>query len=65
MKLRYFVSTSALVLAAWLGFTFVNEVPTQRYPKLDKYTTAPRLPAAPELAASGSRLELSQVSLSH
>ena len=65
MKLRYFVSTSAVILAAWLGFTFVHEVPTQPYPKLDKYKATAPLPIGPELPASDSRLEISQVSLSH
>jgi hypothetical protein len=37
MKLRYFVSGSAVVLGVWLAITFVHEVPTKRYPKLDKY----------------------------
>jgi hypothetical protein len=37
MQLRHFVSVSAVVLAAWLAVTFVYEVPSQRYPKLDKY----------------------------
>lgn len=47
MKLRQFVTTSSVVLAGWLGFTFVHEVPSQRYPKLQKYTDAlPRMPAA-------------------
>jgi hypothetical protein len=31
MKLRHFVSGSAVVLAGWLGVTFVMEVPAQRY----------------------------------
>jgi hypothetical protein len=37
MHLRQFVSGSAVILSAWLAVTFVTEVPTQRYPKLDKY----------------------------
>lgn len=40
MKLGQFVTTSAVVLMGWLGFTFVHEVPSQRYPKLQKYTEA-------------------------
>lgn len=65
MKLRHFVSTSAVILAAWLGFTFVHEVPTQPYPKLDKYTARQPVPASTPLPAGDSRLEISQVSLSH
>jgi hypothetical protein len=37
MKLRQFVSGSAVILGAWLAITFFHEVPSQRYPKLDKY----------------------------
>jgi len=36
MNTRRFVSGSSVLLAGWLGATFLNEVPSQRYPKLDK-----------------------------
>ena len=36
MNIRNFVSGSSVILAGWLGATFLNEVPSQRYPKLDK-----------------------------
>ena len=36
MNTRRFVSGSSVILAGWLGATFLNEVPAQRYPKLDK-----------------------------
>ena len=36
MNARRFVSGSSFILAGWLGATFFNEVPSQRYPKLDK-----------------------------
>jgi len=36
MNIRSFVSGSSILLAGWLGATFLNEVPSQRYPKLDK-----------------------------
>ncbi len=68
MNLRYFISISALILAAWLGFTFVNEVPTQPYPKLDKYAAkSPRTPAVQtaEIAAISPDSENFQVSASH
>jgi hypothetical protein len=39
MNIRNFVSGSSVVLAGWLGATFLNEVPSQRYPKLDKSTS--------------------------
>ncbi|RPJ30919.1 MAG: hypothetical protein EHM17_10025 [Verrucomicrobiaceae bacterium] len=65
MKLGQFVTTSSLVLTGWLGFTFVNEVPAQRYPKLDRYTHAPPQAPAPGLPEDGLQPELFQVSLSH
>ena len=37
MQLRHFVSGSAVILGGWLAVTFVYKVPSQRYPKLDKY----------------------------
>ena len=36
MSIRRFVSGSSVILVGWLGATFLNEVPAQRYPKLDK-----------------------------
>jgi hypothetical protein len=36
MSTRKFVSGSSVILAGWLGATFLNEVPAQRYPKLEK-----------------------------
>lgn len=36
MNTRRFVSGSSVILAGWLGATFFNEVPAQRYPKLDQ-----------------------------
>jgi len=44
MNLRYFVSGSSMVLIGWLALTFFHEVPTQRYPRLER----PRGGAAPE-----------------
>lgn len=65
MNTRRFVSGSSVLLAGWLGATFLNEVPAQRYPKLDRSTakadTTPRPPQAPavmgalELPASAAR----------
>ncbi|MEO7340386.1 MAG: hypothetical protein ABI073_05870 [Luteolibacter sp.] len=44
MNIRNFVSGSSVILAGWLGATFLNEVPAQRYPKLDKASSAiPRI----------------------
>jgi hypothetical protein len=36
MNTRCFVSGSSVILSGWLGATFLNEVPTQRYPRLEK-----------------------------
>ena len=44
MNIRRFVSGCSLLLALWLGATFFNEVPAQRYPKLDKQTSATKPP---------------------
>lgn len=64
MKLRQFVSGSALVLGAWLAITFFQEVPTQRYPKLDKHQRSAKAPDPSEAKAAESRTELLQVSVS-
>jgi hypothetical protein len=50
MNTRRFVSGSSVILAGWLGATFFNEVPSQRYPKLDKK------PAAAAVASETSLL---------
>jgi hypothetical protein len=44
MNTSRFVSGSSVLLAGWLGATFLNEVPAQRYPKLDKATETTALP---------------------
>ncbi|MGB1128475.1 MAG: hypothetical protein ACPG4K_00395 [Haloferula sp.] len=36
MKLRIFVSGSAALFAAWLGLTFVRDVPRENYPELGR-----------------------------
>jgi len=67
MRIRKFVSTSAILLAGWLGYTFIHEVPTQRYPKLDKYTAAPTRMTGPEtleMTANTAEAELFQISVS-
>ncbi|MCP5531937.1 MAG: hypothetical protein H7A49_00605 [Akkermansiaceae bacterium] len=37
MDVHRFVSGSAVILAGWLAVTFFRDVPSQRYPRLDKY----------------------------
>lgn len=58
MNTRRFVTGSSFILAAWLGATFFNEVPAQRYPKLDQKTanstpTGLESKLAPEAAQKG------------
>jgi hypothetical protein len=36
MNTKLFVTGSSIILAGWLGATFFNDVPSQRYPKLDR-----------------------------
>jgi hypothetical protein len=67
MQLPHFVSGSAVILTGWLVVTFFHEVPSQRYPKLQKQPSAtsaastdalsvPQVEPAPELVrVSGSR----------
>jgi hypothetical protein len=67
MQLRHFVSGSAVILAGWLAVTFIHEVPTQRYPKLDK---VPAASIAPKKTADASAIAdgespVVQVSSSH
>jgi hypothetical protein len=40
MNTSRFVSGSSILLVGWLGATFFNDVPAQRYPKLDKSTAS-------------------------
>jgi len=55
MNARKFVSVSSVILAGWLGATFLNEVPAQRYPKLDK---------RPETVASNKTAESPALTIS-
>ena len=54
MNTRRFVSGSSLILAGWLGATFFNEVPSQRYPRLDRKpaTAASELEGRDEITAA-------------
>jgi hypothetical protein len=66
MKLRQFVSGSAVVLGAWLAITFIHEVPSQRYPKLDKYRRSAEAGEAKDKTRESTQeaAELLQVSVS-
>ncbi len=54
MNTRRFVSGSSVILAGWLGATFFNEVPAQRYPKLDKKPATAAIKGTPEKLADAS-----------
>jgi hypothetical protein len=64
MKLRQFVSGSALVLGAWLAITFFQDVPTQRYPKLDKHQRSAKAADPSEARSAETSPQLLQVSVS-
>jgi hypothetical protein len=66
MKLSHFVSGTAVVLAGWLAVTFFHVMPSQRYPKLQKYpaTTFAPQPAKPVAAAAVQEIPAAQVSVS-
>jgi hypothetical protein len=49
MKLRFFVSGSSAILAAWLAVTFVVHVPAQRYLRPGKYPVS-AVPKNPSMA---------------
>ena len=57
MNTRCFVSGSSVLLAGWLGATFLNDVPSQRYPKLDKKPATASLDedSTPALVATRQR----------
>jgi hypothetical protein len=61
MNLRYFVSGSAAILAGWLSLTFVLEVPSQRYPKLQKHGNRDQAQAAAVPATGGDVAENSSL----
>lgn len=48
-NIRNFVVAASLVLAVWLGLTFVTKVPSHRYPTLGKENRAKTLSAAVEV----------------
>ncbi|MEO5916599.1 MAG: hypothetical protein ABIS50_20350 [Luteolibacter sp.] len=66
MSTRNFVSGSSIILVGWLGATFLNEVPSQRYPKLDKTPATVKLDleSMNATATSSEKSPALQVSLS-
>ena len=67
MKLRHFVGGSAVVLAGWLGVTFVMDVPAQRYQQRRKATAAVEQSGRavrPVEVRPGSGTEITQLSVS-
>ncbi len=67
MDIRNFVTGSSVILAGWLGATFLNEVPAKRYPKQDKTPASAVIVEthAKALAAVEVKSAVSSVSLSH
>ena len=60
MNTLCFVSGSSLILAGWLGATFLNEVPAQRYPMLDKKpavaeSSNPAMPISDPVTKAGAQ----------
>lgn len=41
MSIRNFIGASSALLLAWLGATYIHEVPTERYPKQDRLSSLP------------------------
>ena len=64
MSPRRFVSGSSVILAGWLGATFFNEVPAQRYPKLDKKPATAAVEAATGLLVAEVKPAASPISIS-
>ena len=64
MNTRRFVSGSSVILAGWLGATFFNEVPAQRYPKLDKKPATAAVANEPGLLVAEVKPVASPVSVS-
>lgn len=67
MNIRKFVSGSSVILAAWLGATFLNEVPAQRYPKLDKTSAVTPLTADKSSVVASAKIQSHEfpASISH
>lgn len=58
MNTRRFICGSSIILAGWLGATFLYAVPAQRYPKLDKKSaSAPLTPATADPALVKAQAE--------
>ena len=67
MNTQRFVSGSSIILVAWLGATFLNEVPSQRYPKLDKVPATASVSSTEKapVVTTVAKLPTLQVSASH
>lgn len=57
MKVKSFVCGSALLLAAWLGVTFVHEESPKQYPNQRRAAAAARVqePTAPAVVAENDQ----------
>lgn len=63
MDIRSFVSGSGVILLGWLGATFLNQVPAQRYPRLNHQPAAAQTEPAP--AATTAQPADSTADLTH
>ena len=64
MKLRHFVGGSAVVLAGWLGVTFVMDVPAQRYQQRRTAEVKRSVEEERPVMMAQSGTEISQLSVS-
>ncbi len=46
MNVRNFIGASSAILLAWLGATYLHEVPSERYPKQDRLSSSDPVDAA-------------------
>lgn len=67
MNIRNFVSGSSVVLAGWLGVTFLNDVPAQRYPRLDKTSSRTTQVVSKDktLVSMDAKIGVREASVSH
>ena len=63
MDIRSFVTGSGVILLGWLGATFLNQVPAQRYPRLNQQPAAAQ--TEPARAATTARPADSTADLTH
>ena len=57
MNIHSFVGASSALLLAWLGATYLHEIPPDRYPKLDRASIS-ETPADKVVQADGNTEDL-------